>query len=189
MDSIPGLGRFPGKGKWQPLQYSCLKNPMDRGAWQAPHSPKGDKELAITEHNSTVEMRVHNNGSLTSLKVWRGRWAKTSIRRRYQVPPNLCSSSTEMMSISVDTHFWSVKFTLHLCKNHTVNPLNITHQNLHPNIHRQPFLPLSYRLHLPFYLRWNKTLCATGTAQPDICIFQIRIPSKPIYVLTQVCVL
>ena len=34
-DSIPGLGRSPGEGKDNPLQYSCLKNPMDRGAWQA----------------------------------------------------------------------------------------------------------------------------------------------------------
>ena len=33
--SIPGLGRFPGEGHGNPLQYSCLENPMDRGAWQA----------------------------------------------------------------------------------------------------------------------------------------------------------
>ena len=35
MDSIPGPGRSPGKGNGNPLQYSCLGNPMDRGAWQA----------------------------------------------------------------------------------------------------------------------------------------------------------
>ena len=34
-DSIPGLGRSPGGGHGNPLQYSCLENPMDRGAWQA----------------------------------------------------------------------------------------------------------------------------------------------------------
>ena len=33
--SIPGLGRFPGEGSGSPLQYSCLGNAMDRGAWQA----------------------------------------------------------------------------------------------------------------------------------------------------------
>ena len=32
---IPGLGRFPGKGPGNPLQDSCLENPMNRGAWQA----------------------------------------------------------------------------------------------------------------------------------------------------------
>ena len=31
--SIPGLGRFPGGGHGNPLQYSCLENIMDRGAW------------------------------------------------------------------------------------------------------------------------------------------------------------
>ena len=31
--SIPGLGRSPGGGHGNPLQYSCLENPMDRGAW------------------------------------------------------------------------------------------------------------------------------------------------------------
>ena len=35
MSSIPGSGRSPGGGHGNPLQYSCLKNPMDRGAWQA----------------------------------------------------------------------------------------------------------------------------------------------------------
>ena len=35
LGSIPGLGRFPGGGHGNPLQYSCLENLMDRGAWWA----------------------------------------------------------------------------------------------------------------------------------------------------------
>ena len=35
MGSIPGLGRSPEEGNGNPLQYSCLENPMDRGAGQA----------------------------------------------------------------------------------------------------------------------------------------------------------
>ena len=35
MGSIPGLGRSPGGGHGNLLQYSCLENPMDRGAWRA----------------------------------------------------------------------------------------------------------------------------------------------------------
>ena len=35
VSSIPGLGRSPGGGDGNPLQYSCLGNPMDRGVWQA----------------------------------------------------------------------------------------------------------------------------------------------------------
>ena len=33
-DSIPGLGRAPGGGHGNPLQYSCLENSMDRGVWR-----------------------------------------------------------------------------------------------------------------------------------------------------------
>ena len=33
--SMPGLGRSPGEGNGHPLQYYCLENPMDRGAWWA----------------------------------------------------------------------------------------------------------------------------------------------------------
>ena len=44
----PGLGRSPGEGHGNPLQYSCLENPMDRGAWQATvHG--GHKESDTTE--------------------------------------------------------------------------------------------------------------------------------------------
>ena len=35
LGSIPGMGRVPGGGHGNPLQYSCLGIPMDRGAWQA----------------------------------------------------------------------------------------------------------------------------------------------------------
>ena len=35
LGSIPGSGRSPGEGNGNPLQYSCLGNPMDKGAWQA----------------------------------------------------------------------------------------------------------------------------------------------------------
>ena len=45
LGSIPGLGRFPGEGNGNPLQYSCLENPMDRGAW----CPWGLKESDTTE--------------------------------------------------------------------------------------------------------------------------------------------
>ena len=35
LGSIPGLGRSPGEGNGNPLQYCCLENPMDREAWRA----------------------------------------------------------------------------------------------------------------------------------------------------------
>ena len=42
--SIPGLGRSPGEGNGNPLQYFCVENSMDRGAW-----PWGHKESNVTE--------------------------------------------------------------------------------------------------------------------------------------------
>ena len=35
VSSVPGSGRFPTGGHGNPLQYSCLESPMDRGAWEA----------------------------------------------------------------------------------------------------------------------------------------------------------
>ena len=46
---IPGSGTSPGGGNGNPLQYSCLGNPIDRGAWWA-ISPWGPKDLDVTEH-------------------------------------------------------------------------------------------------------------------------------------------
>ena len=55
-DSIPGSGRSPGRGHGNPLQYSCVENPMNRGARLAT-SRGGHKELnraEATEHAGTL---------------------------------------------------------------------------------------------------------------------------------------
>ena len=54
--SIPGLGRFPGIRSGNPLQYSCLENSMDRGAWQ------------------TIVQEVAKS------PTWLGDWAHTSLK-------------------------------------------------------------------------------------------------------------
>ena len=50
--SIPGLGSSPGEGNVNPLEYSCLENPMDRGArWATVHrETKNQTQLKITYH-------------------------------------------------------------------------------------------------------------------------------------------
>ena len=53
LGSIPGLGRSPGEGNGNPLQYSCLENPMDRGTWLG-YSPWGRKESDTTEFTHSL---------------------------------------------------------------------------------------------------------------------------------------
>ena len=54
--SIPGPGRSPGEGNGNPLQYSCLENPMDGGAWQATKVHKRSDTTKATEHAHTKEL-------------------------------------------------------------------------------------------------------------------------------------
>ena len=63
--SIPGWGRPPGEGNVNPLQDSCLGNPMDRGAWMA--KSRGLKELDTTEHTHThTHKHTHTQSCLFS---------------------------------------------------------------------------------------------------------------------------
>ena len=52
LGSIPGLRRSPGEGHGNPLQYSCLENPMDRGAW-------GIIVYRVAESNVTEQLSTH----------------------------------------------------------------------------------------------------------------------------------
>ena len=58
---IPGLGRSPGGGNGNPLQYSCLENPMDRGAWWATVQgvAKSQKQLKrLSPHTDPVIVKI-----------------------------------------------------------------------------------------------------------------------------------
>ena len=63
-DSIPGSGRSPGVGNGSPLQYSCLKNSVDTGAWQATVHGAAEHTLAlpIEEEWCTLERGVETRG-------------------------------------------------------------------------------------------------------------------------------
>ena len=51
---IPGSGRFPGEGNDNPLQYSCLGNPLDRGAWWA-------TVQGVTKNRTRLKDCAHSN--------------------------------------------------------------------------------------------------------------------------------
>ena len=57
MGSIPGLGRSPGEGNDNTLQYSCLENPMDRGAWRATVHGVAKSQTQLSDFTFTSECR------------------------------------------------------------------------------------------------------------------------------------
>ena len=78
--SIPGLGRSPGEGRGNPFQFSCLKNPMDRGDWRAivhrvTHSRTQLKQL------STHAQGAQNGGRVCSLSAFEGQIRVKRIRQ------------------------------------------------------------------------------------------------------------
>ena len=83
--SIPGLGRSPGEGNGYPLQYSCLENPMDRGAWWATLS-WGHRELYTTEQ-VTVSLSISDE--TTSLRVWKVAPTKAKMKVTQQSMGNI----------------------------------------------------------------------------------------------------
>ena len=57
--SIPGSGRFPGKGNGNPLQYSFLENPKDRGAWWGCKKSDMTEKLTHTHTHTDAELSNH----------------------------------------------------------------------------------------------------------------------------------
>ena len=92
---IPGLGRSPGEGNGNPLQYSCLENSMDRGAWRAIiHG-------AVTEHTHLYALdRVLGTSQVRGMVVEsanpRVRWIQVSAR----LLPN-CEILAQLLHLSV----------------------------------------------------------------------------------------
>ena len=54
VDLIPGLKRSPGGGNDNPLQYSCLENPMDRGAWWVTVHGVTKNQTELSTHSCTL---------------------------------------------------------------------------------------------------------------------------------------
>ena len=54
LSSIPGLGRSSGEGTGNPLQYSCLENPMDRGAWRARVHGVTKSQMWLSAHTTHI---------------------------------------------------------------------------------------------------------------------------------------
>ena len=74
LGSIPGLGRSLGEGNGSPLQYSCLENPMDGGAWQAvvhgvTKSRTRLSDFTFTFHFHALEKEMATHSSVLALRI------------------------------------------------------------------------------------------------------------------------
>ena len=59
---IPGSGRYPGVGNGNPLQYPCLENPMDRGAWRATvHGAAKELDMTELELERLCSEKIHRD--------------------------------------------------------------------------------------------------------------------------------
>ena len=92
MGSIPGPGRSPGKENGYPLQYSCLENPMDRGAWQAAvhgiaksQTQLSNQTVTTTGHSASRQQTKVRLGSLDSELMLLSRAGTQAIEQGIQV--------------------------------------------------------------------------------------------------------
>ena len=86
--SLPGLGRSPGEESGNPLQYSCLENPMDRGAWRSAIHGVAQSQTRVatsTFRGSTCLLSVHMSGWMTmsrgegkEIQIFVSHWKKIS---------------------------------------------------------------------------------------------------------------
>ena len=105
MGSIPELGRFPGKGNGNPLQYSCLGKPMDRGVWWV--SQWGRKRV---RHNLTTKQQP--SSALYSLPIaFHLSWFQLKIRVKVKlfVSCKLAASFFEVLILSTSRPKWFMK--------------------------------------------------------------------------------
>ena len=70
LGSIPGLGRSTGEGNGNPLQYSCLENPMDRGAWQAKLHGVEKSRTRLSDFTSLSFTQITKRNFLDSLRYF-----------------------------------------------------------------------------------------------------------------------
>ena len=73
---IIGLEKSPGVGKGNPFQYSCLENPMDRGAWRAVVHGVAKSQTRLSDSAGLIFKKRHRNLELSpqlDRKAWAGR--------------------------------------------------------------------------------------------------------------------
>ena len=117
---IPGSGRYPGERNGSPCQYSCLKNPMDRGAWQATVHGVAKSQTQLSDWSCVVlkkiieKLKLEDGGGTEKEKekqAGRENWREAEFKEKV-TQPNLhvlwnfqaqeqCSQNTETLDCKV----------------------------------------------------------------------------------------
>ena len=113
--SIPGSERYPGEGKGYPLQYSCLGNPMDRGAWPAIVRGVAKSRTQLTEWHTIWIAHKHMLNSLTFLLSLQSTTTTVIIMLPSTATPSSPLSTPTIMKVKV----------AQLCQT-LCNPMNCT---------------------------------------------------------------
>ena len=106
LGSIPGLGRSPGEGNGNLLQYSCLENPMDRGAWwaiQSMGSQRVGHDWATSLHFTSLQ--PYN----AQQKAFLQKWIKGLPASKQMVSH---SSKTSIIFLWADSYIHYISYTL-----------------------------------------------------------------------------
>ena len=143
---IPGSGRSPGGGHGNPLQYSCLENPMDRGAWRA---------------------KVH--------RVAQNRTAVTAVTKQQRQHAHFCfiSQTNQLTQTSVSLTFTNLILTLLLLHCPVwITSLTILHPNLFyhwdTNTQLRPVLQTDHAVAFHFTIRLSLLRKPPWTGQKEL---------------------
>ena len=100
LGSIPGWGRFPGGGHGNPLQHSCLENPMDRGAWWATVHRVAKSQTGLKQNHSTRSLfnlpQFNSVQSLSDVRLFVTPWTAAC---QASLSVTNCQSLLKLMSI------------------------------------------------------------------------------------------
>ena len=116
LGSIPGLGRSPGEGDDNPLKYSCLENPMDRGAWWATVYRLAKSQTRLTDTDTHTHTHTHTHPPLMLVSVL----------------PLLLSSSKWFSTLLPEQHFQKpdpaslLLIILQTCHSHKIKARSVT---------------------------------------------------------------
>ena len=103
--SIPGSGRSPGGGNGNPLWYSCLKNPMDRGAWRATVHEVAKSQTQLSDFTSPG-MELLGHTVVRFLAFWEASTLLSTVGTSIYIPTNSVLGSTMFLILTAPCGQW-----------------------------------------------------------------------------------